>query len=248
MTRRELSVRYAGSAGGVIWAYAQPLLMLAVYLLVFDVVFGMRVPSGGTETRLGLFLVAGMLPWMAFAEVLNRSAASLHEAGGLLQKNALPAGLFVSRSMLASTLVYLPLLALLPGLYGFWGAGPSWAWLALPSLLALQLLMMWALARTVAVLVLAMRDLQHGLTFFLSVGLFASPALFPLNLFPPAFQSMLYTNPMTPVILGYQAVLLEGRWPSMSAVWVPALLWCFLALVIAHRVWRNSRDLLADWL
>ena len=248
LTRRELQARYAGSAAGLVWAYAQPLLTLLVYLLVFDVVFGMRVPVGQeAPTRLGLFLVAGLLPWMLFAECLNRAAASLHEAGGLLQKNALPPALFPARSVLASALVYLPLLALLPLVYGVWGVGPALSWLALPVMLGLQVLLVLALGRALAVMVLAMRDIQHGLGFFLSVGLFASPALFPITLFPHGLQGLLFINPMTPFILGYQAILLQGQWPTLQ-VWLSALVWCALGVALAWRLWRNSRDLLADWL
>ena len=46
LTRRDIATRNAGSAGGWLWSYAQPLLMVAAYYLVFDVVFAMRV--GGT--------------------------------------------------------------------------------------------------------------------------------------------------------------------------------------------------------
>jgi lipopolysaccharide transport system permease protein len=38
MTQRELAARYAGSMAGMLWAFAQPLLMMASYILVFDVV------------------------------------------------------------------------------------------------------------------------------------------------------------------------------------------------------------------
>ncbi len=42
LTRREVAARHSGTALGVLWPYLQPLLTVAAYYLVFDVVFSMR--------------------------------------------------------------------------------------------------------------------------------------------------------------------------------------------------------------
>src|SRR5690606_2305452 len=94
LTRREVASRYAGTALGTLWAYAQPALTLAAYYLVFDVVLAIRVGAGAPTHAVGTYLVAGLLPWMAFSDALSRGMASLLEAGAMLQKNALPPLLF----------------------------------------------------------------------------------------------------------------------------------------------------------
>ena len=53
LTRREIAARYAGTAAGIVWAYAQPLLMVAAYYLVFDVVFSMRLGEQAPTRRVG---------------------------------------------------------------------------------------------------------------------------------------------------------------------------------------------------
>ena len=102
LTRREISGRFAGSAGGMLWAWVQPVLNIAAYFLVFDVVFAMRMGDNAPADRVGTFLIVGMLAWMAFAEAVQRGMGSLVEAGGILQKNPLPSVLFPARSVLAS--------------------------------------------------------------------------------------------------------------------------------------------------
>ncbi len=42
LVRRNLSMRYRGSALGMAWSFVLPLVMLAVYTFVFSVVFGSR--------------------------------------------------------------------------------------------------------------------------------------------------------------------------------------------------------------
>lgn len=246
MTRRELASRYAGSAVGVLWAYLQPMLTVAAYFLVFDVVFSMRMGPDAPTARVGTYLVVGALPWLMFCESLARGTSSLVEAGGLLQKNALPPVLFVARSVLAGWVVFVPLMVLLT--LGYLPiSGLSWALLAMPLLLLLQGALVFVFAYTLAILAAAVRDTVQVVGFALSVGIYLSPILFPLSLFPPDWRWILFANPMTGLVLGYQAVLLQGVWPALN-LWLITLAWLVLLLLLLNVLIRRSRDQLVDWL
>jgi len=246
MTRRELASRYAGSAAGVAWAYLQPMLTVAAYFLVFDVVFAMRMGDNAPTSRVGTYLVVGALPWLAFCESLSRGANSLVEAGGLLQKNALPPVLFVARSVLAGWVVFVPLMILLT--LGYLPlSGLSWALLAVPVLLLLQGLLALLLAHLLAILAAAVRDTLQVLSFMLSVGIYLSPILFPLSLFPPEWRWVLFANPMTALVLAYQDVLLKGEWPALYLFGVAAV-WIIFLMLLLNVLIRRSRDEMVDWL
>ena len=246
LTRRELSARFAGSVGGLLWAWLPPLATVAAYYLVFDVIFGMRLGAGAPTTRVGTYLIVGMLPWMAFADATQRGMGSLLDAGGMLQKNPLPAALFPARAVLASGLVFAPLLLLLAPLYaGAHGFRPG-VW-ALAPLLALQGVLAFLLGYLLAILAAALRDVVQVVGVLLSLGVFMSPVLFPLDLFPADWRWLLWANPMTAPVLGYQSALLAGAWPP-AEVWVGLLAWIgALALALSLAIER-SRDQLVDWL
>ncbi len=246
MTRRELAVRYAGSAAGVAWAYIQPLLTIAAYFLVFDIVFAMRMGENAPTARVGTYLVVGSLPWLAFCESLARGAGSLVEAGSLLQKNALPPILFVARSVLAGLVVFVPLMVLLTLGY-LTVSGLGWSHMAVPVLVLVQGLLAFLLAHVLAILAAAVRDTTQVLAFALSVGIFLSPILFPLALFPEDWRWLLYFNPMTALVLGYQSILLKGAWPDWS-VWAIAAVWLTGLALILNALIKRSRDELVDWL
>jgi len=246
MTRRELATRYAGSAAGVAWAYLQPILMVGAYFLVFDVVFAMRMGDNAPTARVGTYLVVGALPWLAFCESLSRGASSLVDAGGLLQKNALPPVLFVARSVLAGWVVFVPLMVLLT--LGYLPvSGFHWGLLAVPLLLLLQGVLAFLLAHLLAILAAAVRDTVQVLSFMLSVGIYLSPILFPLSLFPPAWRWVLFANPMTALVMGYQSVLLQGAWPALN-LWAVTLGWLLALALLLNVLIRRSRDELVDWL
>lgn len=246
MTQRELSSRYAGSVAGVFWAYLQPLLTVGAYFLVFDVVFSMRMGADAPAARVGTYLVVGALPWLAFCESLSRGASSLVDAGSLLQKNALPPVLFVARSVLAGWVVFVPLMFLLTlGYLPVSGLGR--ALLAMPLLLLLQGVLAFLLAHILAILASAVRDTVQILAFALSVGIYLSPIFFPLSMFPQPWRWVLYANPMTALVLGYQSVLLQGLWPSLQ-LWMVAAGWLVGLALALNVLIQRSRDELVDWL
>lgn len=246
MTRRELAARYAGSSAGIAWAYLQPLLTVAAYVLVFDLVFAMRMGPGAPTERVGTYLVVGAVPWLMFSESLSRGANSLLDAGSLLQKNALPPVLIIARSVLAGWIVFVPLMLLLTVCYLPVGGFTS-ALLAVPLLLLLQGLLVLVLAHIFAILVAAVRDALQILGFALSVGIYLSPILFPLSLFPAEWRWILFANPMTALVMGYQSILLLGHWPA-ATLWGVTLCWLLAASMLLNVLIRRSRDELVDWL
>lgn len=246
LTRREVAARHTGTAAGVLWPYLQPLLTVAAYYLVFDVVFSMRLGDGAPSRAVGTFLIVGALPWMAFCDAVSRGMNSLIEAGGLLQKNPLPPVLFTARAVLASALIYGPLLLLVALVYTPLHRFNS-ALLGFVGLLGLQLALCMLLGYLLAVLAAALRDTVQLVGFLLSVGIYLSPILFPLNLFPENWRWILWFNPMTALVLGYQQVLLQGVWPPASVWWV-TLGWVLASALLLDVVVKRSRDQLVDWL
>ena len=246
LTRREVAARHAGTAVGVLWPYLQPLLTVAAYYLVFDVVFAMRLGEGAPTHAVGTFLVVGALPWMAFCDAVSRGMNSLIEAGSLLQKNPLPPVLMVARAVLASMVIYGPLLLLVALAYA-----PlhrfNLAVLAFVPLLVLQLVLCLLLGYLLAILAAALRDTVQLVGFLLSVGIYLSPILFPLSLFPENWRWVLWLNPETALVIGYQQVLLQGAWPPVT-VWLVTLLWLGALSLALNAVVARSRDQLVDWL
>ena len=246
LTRREVVARYQGSAAGVLWAYIQPLLTIAAYYLVFDIVFAMRLGEHAPTTRVGTYLIVGSLAWMAFCDGFGRGTSSLLDAGSLLHKNALPPIIFPARTVLASAVVFGPMLLLITLAYA-----PVHRF-ALPvisviPLLLLQIVMTFMLAYLFGIMAAALRDTVQVVGFALQIGIFVSPVLFPITMFPAAWRWVLWINPMTAFVMAYQSVLLLGAWPDGS-VWIAALAWIAGLALVLNILVKRSRDQLVDWL
>src|SRR6184192_4435706 len=113
----DLRHRYAGSGLGVFWNVVNPIVTLAVYVFIFSRVliprFGATQPS---TISFALYLIAGLLPWITFAEGLVRTTQSLLANAIHLKKVAIPESVFVAATVVSGTLGMSIAVALLPGL------------------------------------------------------------------------------------------------------------------------------------
>src|SRR5204862_5612870 len=108
--RRDLQAKYRGSALGVLWTIANPVLLMGVYLLVFSVVLDSRF---GNVDHYPLFLLTGLAAWTFFATSLQSSARSMLDNANLIRKTRFPRQL-VPLSVVGAHLVsFAAMLALL---------------------------------------------------------------------------------------------------------------------------------------
>ena len=66
--RRDLQAKYRGSALGVLWTIANPVMLMGVYLLVFGVVWNSNFSTVG---HYPLFLLSGLALWTFFGAALQ---------------------------------------------------------------------------------------------------------------------------------------------------------------------------------
>lgn len=247
LTLRDLRERYIGSAGGWAWLLARPILTAVAYLFVFDYVFRVRpAPASGTAT-FSVYLLSGLIPFMLFVETINRGAVSLLEAGHLLKKTVLPAQLFPARAVLSGALIYFPVLFIFLIAVSISRGGIGWAIIGLPLWFCVQLVMSYYFALSLSLLTAALRDVEQAVGLVSNVLVFFTPVFFSISQVPQAFQFALWLNPAAPLVEGYHCLLLEGRWPDLSVLFMAGF-WIFLAMGIARVLYRRCRDQVVDWL
>lgn len=195
---REFKQRYLSSLSGPLWALMQPLLMLAVYSLVFVHVLRVRLPHGDGPADTIPFLVAALWPWAAFAESLSRAVGVVPENAALLAKVAMPRAVLVAAPMINTFAVQgvgLIAAGLVLGLvgYGFDPAGVPLAALGYLLLFGFTL----GLGFGLAALNVFVRDIGQMVPQVLTLLFFLSPVFFTREMVPPAFALVFDINPLS---------------------------------------------------
>jgi lipopolysaccharide transport system permease protein len=247
MTLRDLKARYAGSLIGVFWTVINPVLLLAVFTFIFTVVFRARF---GNRPEIGvsaLYILAGLLPWIAFSEGVARAASVVPENKNLVTRAQFPLPVLPAYPALAALLGQLAGIALLIVLAGALVQRPGLPLLVLPAILALQLLFTIGVALACAAMSVHLRDLVHLLPVLLLVWFYATPVFYPSQLVPERFQLLITLNPMAHLIAAYRAVILEGQWPRPSSL-IAASVSAVIALAIGSFLFRRMSPHFADQL
>lgn len=241
LTRREVTGRYRGSLFGSLWSLLTPLLMLAVYTLVFGVVLATRWPGGQDEGigMVALRLLAGTLLHGLLAESLSRAPVLVISQPNYVNKVVFPLEVLGWVNLL-SALVHMAIaLVLLVVVNGLWGSGFALAQLSIPLLVLPYAILLLGLTWLFAAFGVYVRDLAQLVGPLVMMSMFLGPVFFPRSAMPAALQPWLVLNPVTIPIEQLRTVVFEGRWPdwaglveySLAAVLVYLLgLWVFASL------------------
>src|SRR2546427_4956270 len=176
--RRALHAKSRGSALGVLWTVANPVMLMGVYLLVFGVVWKAPFSNGG---HYPLFLLSGLAVWTFFTAALLSSTRSMLDNANLIRKTRFPRQL-VPLSVVAAHLVsFVAMLVLLLVVnFAVLPRVRATELLALP-LAALFVALVGGLALAVASLNVLFRDVEFIVAALLVPWFFLTPILYPLD-------------------------------------------------------------------
>jgi ABC-type polysaccharide/polyol phosphate export permease len=218
--RRDFQAKYRGSVLGLVWSLVNPVALMAVYLVVFGLLW-----DGGDIPYYPLYLLAGLTCWIFFATSLQTGARSLIESADLVKKVRFPRQL-VPFSVVATQLVtFVAMLAILIVLsLAFVPRARPYVALSLPlSLLFLALVA--GVALIVASLNVLFRDVEHILAAALLPWFFLTPVLWSFDGLPPDVQShetlldlLRWGNFVCPPITAVRDTLWLGAAPAAGDV------------------------------
>jgi lipopolysaccharide transport system permease protein len=214
MVRRDLLGQYKGSVMGFFWTIINPLGHLLLYTFVFSVILKVRFGHDASTGNFALYLMAGLLPWGALSESLNRATSSIREQSNLVKRVVFPLEILplaVVFSSLISESVGVGILAIVAACAG---VKLTLAIFCLPLIMFAQFLFIGGLSWLLGSLGVYLQDLRHMMSLGLSVWMYASPIVYPASSFPPQLKFMIWFNPMAGIITDYRRVLLEGLYPD----------------------------------
>lgn len=243
--RRDLLARYKGSAMGLFWSVAHPLVMLVLYTLVFSVILRVKLgPAEGTG-NFALYLFCGMLPWNAFQEGMNRSTGVILEHANLIKRTILPAEILPTYIVLSSLVNELIGLVILLGAVLLTAHSLGLPLLLLPVILLLQGTFTLGLAWIVAAINVFLRDVGQLLGMVLTLWLFLTPIFYPPSLIPKSLEWILLVNPMVWVVESYRSVILRGAFPPPAPLAALAICSAFV-FVLGYRLFKRMQGAFAD--
>lgn len=223
--KKDVGGKYKNSFLGVLWSFINPLLQIAVYALVFQVILRSNIEN------YAVYLCCALIPWQYFSNVVIRGAAVIIDNGNIIKKvyfprEILPISLVTSEGVnfLISTLIIL-------GFVIVSGIGLSINILWYFVILGIQFVISLGISLVVSSLTVYFRDLLHLLGVFMQLLFYATPIVYSINDVPVGFQWLLKLNPMSYLIEGYRAIFYDKTLPSFHSLGIAFLMGIFLCVI-----------------
>ncbi len=198
--KKEIRGKYKNSFLGVLWSFLNPLLQIAVYAIVFQLI--LRNP----QENYAVFICCGLIPWTFFSSAITRSAFTMVENGNILKKvyfprEILPISIVTSEAanFLISTIIIIAFVV-------FGGVGISKYIVFYPLILIAQYILLIAISLIVSSISVYIRDLQHLIGVALQLFFYATPIVYAADVIPEEFKWILNINPMTYIIDSYRDI------------------------------------------
>jgi len=250
LIKRELSDEYVSHGLSIGWTFIHPLVLMLVYLFLFTEVFVTRVtviPGSGADAV--VYLLSGIIPWLAISQVMGRSAMSVVGNSAIVKQMSFPLELLPIKT-LAGPFMFAGVSLVFLIAYGLWVTGgtilPAYL-LGLPPLIIITSMQLAGLALLLGCLQVFVRDLKEFINVFLTIGLFIHPILYLPNAIPAAVRPIIYLSPFSYLIFCWQDVLFYGEvgwiWP-----WVISTAFAVLFFMLGARIFVVTKNHFGDFL
>jgi ABC-2 type transport system permease protein len=257
LVRKELKVKYTASVLGAVWSLLNPVIFLAVFWFVSEVLLN-GIP------HYPVYLLSGLLAWNLLSVSLSTGAQSVISNANLVKKVYFPreilplstVGVSVVDFVLQSAVL---LLYLLVSGYGF---TLSTLWLYPVAFLAL-LTFTTAVTFLVSALNVRYRDVQHLLGLGLLVWFWLTPIVYQgflvqdkladTSLGPITAWQAYLLNPAATIVFGFQRALYDdaagGVLPAFSTIELAAMLGVVIvaSTVLLALTWRLYFSMSGDF-
>jgi len=233
MTARDLLVRYKQSIMGFGWAVFMPLVNTVMFSVIFT-----RVAPLNTDMPYPIFAYTGLLFWNFFASSLRFAVISLSGNAVLVTKIYFPREIFPFSAILVCLVDLAVGSSILIGMMAYYQIVPTWAILYVPLLLLIQIVFTAGIGLVIAMANLFLRDVKYLFEIVLTVWMFATSVVYPIDQVGGKLGALLTLNPMTPIIDGYRATILRGQPPDtgpLAVAGVLAVVTLALGWLVFHR-------------
>jgi ABC-type polysaccharide/polyol phosphate export permease len=235
MTRRDLLLRYKQTIMGFGWAIMMPV----TYMIIFTVIFTRVVPLE-TGVPYPIFVYTGLLPWNLFSSSLRFATSSLVTNRTLVTKVYFPREILPFSMILVSLVDFAVGTSILALLMLWYQVPITWAILLIPVILLVQLTFTAAVTLILSMANLFFRDVKYMIEIVITLWMFATSVVYPVDRVGGLAGQLLMLNPMTPIIDAYRSVLLHGELPASGPFAYAAVL--SVVLLAVAWVWFHRTE------
>lgn len=213
--RRDFVAKYKQNVLGPTWFILQPLLMTLVFTVIFGRIAG--ISTDGIPPM--LFYLSGLAIWNYFAQTFTANSSILITQAPLYTKVYFPRMSLPIANVISNLMAFAVQLLLFLFFYLYFklfhpsGSSFTWNWTVvfLPVYVLTTGMLSLGAGLWMSSLTAKYRDLVQLAAFFVQIGMYMTPIIYPLSEVPTTLGPIIRLNPMTAIVEGFRYCFLgEG--------------------------------------
>lgn len=210
LVKRDFKIKYRGSILGILWSVLNPLLNMLVLSVVFSQIFR-------AVDNYKMYLLAGLTLFNFFSEATNMACASVVGNFGMMTKVYFPKFIIPTSKVLTSTisLVITTIVYLILG--SFMGVSPWPGYLLIPYVLLCILGFSLGMGYILSALFVFFRDTQHLYGVLLTIWMYATPILYPIESLSKELIPIFRCNPLYRFISFFRDITMYQTVPTLES-------------------------------
>ena len=222
---------------GYLWWILEPLLYVAVFYVVFNIVLE------SSRADFLVFLMCGKMPFIWFSKTVTQASNSIVANKNLIGKIDVPKILFPLGKVQEGLYRQVAVFSVLFLLIGFYGFLPSALWFWMLPIVLVNYLLIVACSFIGAFLVCFFRDISLLISLAMVFLLFTSGVFWDVRTLPNAemAQLILDVNPIAFLLDAYRGVLMQGRAPDLFHLAILGTISVSIILAMASLIRRKSQ-------
>ncbi len=234
LVKRDFKIRYRGSFLGVLWSVLNPLLNMVVLSIVFSQVFR-------AVDNYKMYLLSGLTVFNYFSEATNTGMNAIVHNFGLITKVYFPKFIIpLSKTISAAINLCISMIVFLL-LGSFMGLQMGWEIILIPFMMVCLMLFTTGINFILSTLQVFFRDTQHLYGVFLTIWMYSTPILYPIDIIPETLLPLFKANPLYVYIDFLRAITMNGSIPELSS-FIGCILWAVGTFIVGAFVFVKSQD------
>ncbi len=234
LVKRDFKIKYRGSFLGILWSILNPLFNMIILSIVFSNVFR-------AVDNYKLYLLSGLLVFNYFSEASSSATHAISGNFGLITKVYFPkfilplSKVFSSAINLLITLLVFLILGLFMGIKIWWG-------LPMITVMIICLVLFAAgVSLILSTLQVFFRDTAHLYSVIITIWMYSTPILYPIDIIPDAFIPIFKLNPLFIFIDFLRKIALEGVMPGLES-YIMCMIFGIGTFVIGAYIFVKNQD------
>ncbi|WP_296888214.1 ABC transporter permease [uncultured Methanobrevibacter sp.] len=223
IVKKNFSSKYKDSVLGVMWTILSPLLMMALFTIIFSTIFGRNIEN------FPVYFLSGWCLFQFFNTSISSSMDSLRGNKSILQRTPAPKYIFVLGGILSEFLNYLIMLILLVIIMFITHATFHFP-IIFCSIIPIILLFIMnvGLGLMLSIACVYYTDIRHLWTVIAMMFMYASAIFYPMEIIPEPFRGYMMLNPLYWAIDQFRCFVYQGIAPN----WINVINLLLLSLII----------------